>query len=355
MRRLILSVVFSSTIFASVFASEQSFAFEYLQPLPDTPVIPDSNPQSSKKVLLGKQLYFDTRLSNDGSVSCNSCHNLAASADAEGSTVNMKSRGIKRDVPSLWNIGHMSAYFWEARSPSLESQAAEHLLDPRIMNMSNEHKLVQRINSIPGYRTAFNKAFPDSKKNQKVSMENITKAIANFERTLNTPNSKFDQYVKGDKSKLNKSAKRGLTIFKNKGCLACHFGVNFAGPAPGPGLGMGDGFWEMFPTYRGTYYEEKYNLVKDLGRYYVTLDPEHKVMWRVPSLRNVMDTAPYFHNGAVNDINEAVRIMSKVQFNYDISEPEVKDVVEFLKTLTGEYPEITLPRLPEAVGSSLID
>jgi len=328
-----------------------AYAFEYLQPLPDTPIIPDSNPQTPQKIALGKQLFFDTRLSGDGSTSCNSCHNLAASADSEGITKAMKARGIKRDAPSLWNIGHMSTYYWEARSPSLEAQAKDHLLDPRIMNMSSESQLVQRLSAIPGYRAAFKAAFMD----EKVSMQNISKAIAAFERTLNTPDSLFDQYIKGDKSKLSKAAKRGLSVFKNKGCLACHFGVNFAGPAPGPALKMGDGFYEMFPTYRGTYYEDKYRFVDDLGRYHVTLDEEHKVMWRVPSLRNIMDTAPYFHNGAVNDIYKAVKIMSKVQFNYDMSESEIKDVVEFLKTLTGKYPEITLPRLPEAAGVNVVN
>jgi len=343
--------LFSSVIFLSIFASIQTQAFEYLQPLPDTPVIPADNPQSDKKIQLGKQLYFDSRLSNDGAVSCNSCHNLAGSADAEGSTLNMQARGVTRDAPSLWNIGHMSTYYWDARSLALEAQAVDHLLDPRIMDMLSEEKIVGRLNRIPGYRLAFENTFKD----QKISMENIGKAIAAFERTLNTPDSPFDQYIKGNKSKISKAAKRGITIFTNKGCLACHFGVNFAGPAPGPALKMGDGFYEMFPNYRGTYYEEKYRFVDDLGRYHVTLDPEDKVMWRVPSLRNVIDTAPYFHNGAVNDINEAVRIMSKAQFNYDITEAEVSDVVAFLKTLTGKYPEITLPRLPEANGVSLVE
>jgi len=345
------NVITFATVFLSLLFSTQTYSFEYLQPLPVTPVIPDTNKQTDKKINLGKQLFFDTRLSNNGTVSCNSCHNLASSGDAEGSAVNMKSRNIKRNTPSLWNIGHMSAYYWDARAHSLEEQAIDHLLDPRIMDMSNELKIVERINAIPGYREIFAKTFSD----KKVSIKNISQAIAAFERTLNTPDSLFDQYIKGDKSKLTAAAKRGLTLFNDKGCLSCHFGVNFAGPAPGPALKMGDGFYEMFPNYRGTYYEEKYNFVEDLGRYHVTLDKEDKVMWRVPSLRNVVTTAPYFHNGAVNDIHEAVRIMSKVQFNYDITEAEVEDIVAFLESLTGKYPEITLPRLPEARGMSLIE
>jgi len=345
MRRFILSILF---IHLSVFTTSV-LAFEYLQPLPDTPIIPADNPQSSEKIALGKQLFFDNRLSVDGGVSCNSCHNLAASGDADGSAINMPARGINRNVPTLWNIGHMSTYYWDARAKSLEAQVSDHILDPRIMNFSNAEALEQRLNRLDGYRSAFKKAFGDPR----VSMENIGKAIASFERTLNTPDSDFDLYIKGDKNKLNKAAKRGLTLFNDKGCLSCHFGVNFAGPAPGPALKMGDGFFEMFPNYRGTIYEDKYRFVDDLGRYHVTLDPEHKVMWRVPSLRNIVHTAPYFHNGAVNDLHEAVSIMSKVQFNYEISESEVADVVEFLKTLTGKYPEISLPRLPEQNGVSV--
>ena len=347
MRQLKSSVFF----LFSMIISGQVWAFEYLQPLPETPIIPESNPQTKEKIALGKQLFFDNRLSNDGSVSCNTCHNLAASADAENSTINLKARGITRNVPSLWNIGHMSTYYWDARAKSLEEQAADHLLDPRIMNMSNPLQLSQRIATIPGYRTAFKQAFAD----HQVSIHNISKALAAFQRTLNTPNSAFDRYIKGDKSQLSAAAKRGLQLFNDKGCLSCHFGVNFAGPAPGPALKMGDGFYEMFPTYRGTYYEEKYHFVDDLGRYHVTLDPEHKVMWRVPSLRNVVNTAPYFHNGSVNDLHEAVKIMSKVQFNFDITNTEVDDVIAFLQTLTGEFPEISLPRLPEAAGQSVVD
>ena len=354
MQHLNNPIVRSTTRFVAMLFicfSTQATAFEYLQPLPDSPIIPKNNLQSEKKISLGKQLFFDNRLSSDGTVSCNSCHNLAASGDAEGGALNMKSRGIKRNVPSIWNIGHMSTYYWDARATSLEAQAIDHMLDPRIMDMSNEAKLVERLNSIEGYRLAFKAAFKD----KKLSANNIAKALAAFERTLNTPDSQFDKYIKGDKSQLSESAKRGLTLFNDKGCLSCHFGVNFAGPAPGPALKMGDGFYEMFPNYRGTYYEEKYHFVDDLGRYHVTLDPEDKVMWRVPSLRNVIHTAPYFHNGAVNDIHEAVRIMSKAQFNYDISETEVKDVVSFLESLTGIYPNISIPRLPEKNGSSLIE
>jgi len=325
-------------------------AFEYLQPLPDQPIFPKNNPQTAQKIALGKQLFFDKRLSLNGDVNCNSCHNLAAGGDDDGAVFHMRNRNIKRSAPSLWNVAHLSTYFWDARAKSLEAQAEEHLFDPNIMNMANADLLNSRLTAIPGYRTAFKQAFTD----QQISVKNVTHALAAFQRTLVAPDSRFDQYIKGKKSALNEKEKRGLALFKDKGCLSCHFGRNFAGPAPGPALKMGDAFYELMPTIRGSIYEDKYNFLDDLGLFHVTLDPEHKLMWKVPSLRNVADTAPYFHNGVVNDLHEAVRVMDRVQFNYGTSEEEVDDIVAFLKTLTGVYPAITLPRLPETEGSSLI-
>jgi len=347
----VLRFILSAPLLLIIISPAVSFGFEYLQPLPKSPVIPEGNPQTKDKINLGKQLFFDPRLSVDGVISCNSCHNLADSGDTETSVINIANRQYNRNAPSLWNIGHMSTYYWDARAKSLEQQAEDHLLDPRVMAISDKAVLTKRINAIPGYQKSFEKVFGKNA----VTFENITKAIAAFERTLNTPNSDFDLYIQGDKSKLNSAAKRGLTLFNDKGCLSCHFGVNFAGPAPGPALKMGDGFYEMFPNYRGTFYEKKYNFVEDLGRYHVTLDPSHKVMWRVPSLRNVMETAPYFHNGAIHDIHLAVRIMSEVQFHYEISDKEVSDIVEFLKTLTGKFPTISLPRLPSSEGKNALN
>lgn len=345
--RSILTIVTGSVLLFS----QMVFAFEYLQPLPDSPIIPANNPQTEEKVALGKQLYFDPRLSLNGDVSCNTCHNLAAGGDDDGAVFHMANRNIKRSAPSLWNVAHLSTYFWDARAKSLEAQAEEHLFDPNIMAMGSPVFLESRINAIPGYVTAFSKTFSD----KKVSTENIAKALSAFERTLVAPDSRFDQYIKGNKSALTEKEKRGLDLFKNKGCLGCHFGVNFAGPAPGPALKMGDAFYELMPTIRGSLYEEKYNFLDDRGLVHVTLNEDHRLFWRVPPLRNIVDSAPYFHNGAVKDLHEAVRVMDRVQFNYGVTEEEVDDIVAFLKTLTGIYPTITLPRLPETAGTTLVN
>lgn len=329
---------------------QSSLAFDYWQALPESPIIPESNPQTPEKIALGKKLFFDPRLSKHGEVSCNTCHNLALGGDDDGAAMNMPGRNVKRSAPSVWNVGHMSTYFWDARAPSLEAQAEEHLFDPNIMAMQNSDVLEARLNSIKGYQVLFTKAF----NSKKVTSDNIFKALASFQRSLNLHNSRADQYIKGNKSALNEKEKRGYHLFQEQGCLSCHFGVNFAGPAPGPALKMGDGFYELYPTIRGSQYETKYDMLSDIGRFHVSLDPEHKLMWRVPSLRNIAETAPYFHNNAVNDLHEAVRVMNQVQFNYPITEEQVDDIVAFLKTLTGEYPKIDLPRLPDTEGISLV-
>jgi len=331
--------------------SQSVYAFEYLQPLPDKPIIPDSNPQTEDKITLGKKLYFDPRLSLKGDVSCNTCHNLASGGDDDGAVFNMADRKVKRSAPSLWNVAYLSTYFWDARAESLEVQASEHLFDPNIMAMGSPAFLESRLKSIPGYVMDFSKAFGD----KKITTENISMALSAFERTLIAHDSRYDQYIKGNKSALNEKEKRGLSLFKDKGCLGCHFGINFAGPAPGPALKMGDAFYELMPTIRGSNYESKYNFLDDQGLYHHTLNEEHRLFWRVPPLRNIADTAPYFHNGAVKDLHEAVRVMDRVQFNYGVNEQEVDDIVSFLKTLTGVYPPITLPRLPETEGNTLIN
>lgn len=343
------AAVFLSTII-SLISSSNLWAFDYWQVLPKQPIIPASNPQTVEKIALGKQLFFDTRLSMQGDVSCNSCHNLAMGGDDDGAAANMPGHKITRSAPSVWNVGFMSTYYWDSRASSLELQAKEHLLDPAIMAMQNATLLESRLKNIKGYVTQFENTFED----KQISLENISKALASFQRTLIVPNSRADQYIAGNKAALNEKEQRGYQLFQDQGCLSCHFGTNFAGPAPGPGLKMGDAFYELYPTIRGSMYEDKYDMTSDMGLFHVSLDPEHKLMWRVPSLRNITDTAPYFHNNAVNDLHEAVRVMNRVQFNYPITEEKVDDIVAFLKTLTGVYPKIELPRLPDSDGVSLI-
>lgn len=338
----------ATTLLLSVLATP-TIAFDILQPLPKEPIIPSDNPMSAEKAELGKQLFFDARLSSDHTLSCNGCHNLAAGGDDDGAATRLASRKLHRSAPTVFNAAYMSRLNWDTRAANLEEQAKDHLLDPQIMAMGAAENVVQKINSVPGYRQQFKKAFGDSG----VSWDNIAKAIATFERTLTTPNSPFDLYIQGKENAISPAAKRGLHLFTEIGCLSCHFGVNFAGPAPGPALNMGDGFYELFPNHLGTRYDDKYDLVADLGRYALTLDAGHKRMWRVPQLRNIALTAPYFHNGQVNSLEEAVRIMALTQLKADLNDEEVTEIVAFLESLTGQIPALTLPRLPDTLGVSL--
>lgn len=323
-------------------ASSPIYAFDYLQVLPEQAPIPPDNTQTRQKIALGKKLFFDTQLLGPKSIiSCNSCHNLAEGGD-DNRAVSIGQDGIStlRSAPSLWNIGFQTVLYWDGRAASLESQALDHLRDPAISAWPNIGAIIDQFSASAGYRQAFSAAFPeDEKNNNSVSGINIARALASFQRTLLATNSAFDQYLGGDKSALSASARRGIQAFNDARCLACHFGVNFAGPAPGPALKMGDGFYELFPNTLGSDYDKRYQLVDDLGRFAFTGHPGERYMWRVAPLRNVALTAPYFHNGAAATLEEAVRVMAKTQSNKELSADTIKDISAFLHSLTGQFPE----------------
>ncbi len=320
-----------------------SWAFDYLQPLPESPPVPENNPLTTAKILLGKQLFFDTELLGPkSSLSCNSCHSLArGGSDNKAISVGQSGKKTRRSSPGLWNIGLQTVLYWDGRSISLEQQTLDHLRDPIISSWISIGAIVTKLNQSSKYQQAFKDAFNDAANEENpVSGINIARAIASFERSLMTKKSPFDRYITGDKSALSASAIRGIKSFNNSGCLACHFGVNFAGPAPGPALKMGDGFYELFPNNLGTNYEKKYNLTDDLGRYEYTGLPDERYMWRVPPLRNIELTAPYFHNGSVLSLKEAIRVMAKTQVGKELSSSTVNDIAEFLKSLTANIPPI---------------
>jgi cytochrome c peroxidase len=327
-------------------ASYSATAFDYFQPLPRQVPVPADNLITKAKIELGKQLFFDPRLSRDGTHSCNTCHNvLAGGEDGRSASLGANGQTTRRNAPTLWNIGFQTVLFWDGRSKSLEEQFTQHVLDAHITGYTNEAALLTRLRAIPGYVGAFRRVFKEE-----ITLAGLAKAVAAFERTLVTPNSRFDRYMRGEKNALNAQELRGKEEFRTVECLACHFGVNFAGPAPGPALGMGDGFYELFPNHPGSEYDASHHLTDDLGVYEYDRDPAHKRLWRVPPLRNIALSAPYFHNGSAATLEEAVRIMAKVQLRKDLSEQQVADIVAFLKTLTGELPVITLPRLPVTEG-----
>lgn len=321
-----------------------------MEPLPEKPPIPENNPMTPEKVQLGKQLYFDPRLSKDGTVSCNSCHNLMASGtDNRPVSVGVDAQKGGRSAPTVWNAAFLTRQFWDGRAATLEDQAKGPILNPIEMGMPDPETAVKRIKSIPGYVEQFEKIFGNK---EPVTYDNIAKAIATFERTLITPNSPFDRFMKGDEKAISTSAKRGMQLVESIGCTSCHTGANFAGPS---NLSMGEGFFQKFPTYPGSQYEKDYQLTADLGLYSVTKQEDDKHMWRVPTWRNVALTAPYFHNGSVATLDEAVRVMAKTQLNKNLKDKDVTDIVAFLNSLTGEFPKISMPRLPETPGQTLVN
>lgn len=318
----------------------QALGFDYLQPLPKSSMVPSGNPLTEAKIALGKQLFFDPKLLGlDSPINCNSCHNLAEGGDDNRPlSIGQDGKITRRSAPALWNIGLQTVLYWDGRSATLEEQTLDHLRDPVISQWTSIGRIVNHINNSSSYRGAFKKAFPD---NPVVSGINLARAIASFERSLLSSNSPFDRYLNGEKDAISESAKRGIKAFNDTGCLACHFGVNFAGPAPGPAMTMGDGFYELFPNTLGSSYDKQYQLTDDLGRFEFTGLPDEKYMWRVPPLRNIELTAPYFHNGAVSTLEEAIRVMAKTQTNKELSDSSVRDISSFLRSMTGELPAIS--------------
>lgn len=330
----------------SIFFPVSGHAFDYLQPLPEAPMVPADNPLSENKISLGKRLFYDTSLLGpESSLSCNSCHDLASGGDDNRPySVGQGGQFSGRSAPGLWNIGLQTVLYWDGRSKTLEDLALDHLRDPVISAWPSIGKTVNHLNRSATYQQAFEKAFPED---PVISGKNLARAIASFARSLLASNSPFDRYIRGDESAISESARRGIQAFNDSGCLACHFGVNFAGPAPGPALKMGDGFYELFPNTLGSPYDERYQLTEDLGRYEYTGDPGEKYMWRVPPLRNIELTAPYFHNGSVSTLEEAIRVMAKTQTGKVLSDDTVRDISAFLRSLTGKLASSSFSNKPE--------
>lgn len=328
------------------FLSTQVLAIEW-QALPETAPAPADNPTTAAKVELGKMLYMDPRFSSTGTVSCNSCHNVMEGGD-DSRTVSMGVHGKTggRNAPTVWNAAFHSVQFWDGRVNLLEDQAKGPVTNPVEMGMSDIEKAMNQVRAIPGYKSYFDRAFGEDS----MTVENAAKAVAAFERTLITPNSAYDRFVKGDKKALTSQQQKGMQKFADLGCVACHSGAAFNGPQNA----FGEGFYAKFPTYSDKAYVSKYALSKDSGRQEATGKKEDAHMYRVPTLRNITDTAPYFHNGSVNDLHEAVRVMAATQLNQQLSQQDTDDIVAFLAALTGEYPQIMMPRLPATSGKSIV-
>ena len=334
-----------NTFLVTTFFTASAYATDW-QALPDSAPAPQDNPTTAEKIELGKALFMDPRFSSTGTVSCNSCHNVMEGGD-DSRSVSMGVHGKTggRNAPTVWNAAFHSVQFWDGRAPLLEDQAKGPVANPIEMGMKDVETAMDRVKTIPGYKALFDKAFGDNQ----MTVNNAAKAVAAFERTLITPNSPYDKYIKGDKKAMNAQQVRGMEKFASVGCTSCHSGAAFNGPK----MPIGDGFYAKFPTFNNAYIAQ-YKLADDKGREEVTGKQADRNLFRVQTLRNITDTAPYFHNGSVNNLAEAVKIMAKSQLNQDLSNKDTNDIVAFLGALTGEYPVITMPRLPSTSGTSIL-
>lgn len=302
----------------------QTKAKTFFGQLPEVAENPN-NPITPEKLALGKALYFDPILSKNKTQSCNTCHDLATYGvdNKQFSPGDGKGTLGGRNAPTTLNAALHVAQFWDGRAPDVEAQAGGPVLNPVEMGMGSEKEAIARVAADPKYKDLFAKAFPDSK--DPISWDNITKAIAAFERKLITP-SKFDDYLAGNDTILNTQEKNGLKLFIDRGCIACH-----TGPA------LGGGTFQKFGVY-GDYWKETKSAKVDEGKSAVSKKAEEKNFFKVPSLRNITKTYPYFHDGSIADIKEAVRIMGKLQLNQELKPEEINDIVAFFETLTGTVP-----------------
>ena len=280
------------------------------------------------KAELGKKLFFDPRLSKSGFISCNSCHNLSM-----GGTDNLKTsighnwQQGPINSPTVLNSSMNFVQFWDGRAKDLKDQAGGPIANPG--EMAFTHDLAEEVlQSIPGYAAEFKTVFGKDK----IDIDQVTDAIAEFEKTLVTPNSRFDQWLKGDKEALTAQEQSGYTLFRNSGCISCHYGMALGG---GSFYKMG-----MVEEYKATSPSE--------GRKDVTGKEEHYFMFKVPTLRNVELTYPYFHDGEAETLTEAVDTMARHQLGKKFSREENSQLVAFLKTLTGEQHSFALPILPHS-------
>lgn len=286
---------------------------------------------------MGKKLYFDPRLSSSFLISCNTCHNVGlAGIDLLETSIGHGWQKGPRNAPTVLNAVFNIAQFWDGRAEDLKAQAKGPVQASVEMNNTPEHT-VATLKSIPGYVKLFRKSFPGQA--DPVTFDNMAKAIEIFEATLLTPDSPFDRYLKGIRKALSLKEEKGLALFMNKGCVACHGGINVGGSGYYPFGVVAAPSTEIRPT-------------EDTGRFKVTNTSKDNYVFRSPSLRNVALTPPYFHSGKVWPLKEAVIVMGSSQLGVQINSAEAESMTVFLKTLTGRQPKVEHPVLPASSDST---
>ena len=286
------------------------------------PPVPTTLLVDAKKAEIGRKLYHDKRLSGDDTASCATCHDLAKGG-TDQAKVSTGVRGQKGGInaPTTFNAAFQFVQFWDGRAPTLEAQAGGPPNNPVEMD-SNWKQIIGKLDADPALAQEFKATYPDG-----FTEKTITDAIAAFERTLLTPDSRFDKYLKGDTKLLSAEELRGYTLFKDAGCATCHSGVL-----------LGGGSFEIMGRH-GDYFKDRGGVVSDAdkGRVNASKAESDLHKFKVPTLRNVARTFPYFHDGSTADLKEAVRVMAKYQCGEDLSKDDCASVAAFLETLTGEY------------------
>ena len=310
---------------------------QFLSSNPSQVLIPESMPVSQvnepiqpiplhidldeKKVTLGEKLFRDVRLSSDKKVACISCHGF----DTGGVDRMTRSRGVKGQLnlvntPTVFNSGFNFKLDWDGKHENLFINVDGPLLSPIIMGGKWE-EIIPMLRSSPDYVKAFAKAYPDG-----ITKDNVRDAIATFEESLYTPNSRFDQFLRGKSNALTQEEKEGYNLFKEYGCVSCHQGIN-----------VGGNMFQKFGVL-GDYFADRGKVIKaDLGRFNVTGQEKDRYVFRVPSLRNVELTSPYFHDGTAETLEQSVNVMVKYQLGRSLKSEQINLIIQFLKTLTGEY------------------
>jgi cytochrome c peroxidase len=305
-------------------------AAQFFKPLPSTVPSVKDNKITPEKIELGKALFFEPRLSASGVFSCNSCHNLATGGDdnLETSIGHGWQKG-PRNAPTVLNSVLNEAQFWDGRAADLKAQA-KGPIQAGVEMANKPANVVATLKSMPSYTEWFKKTF--SADSDPVNFDNMAKAIEAFEATLITP-APFDAYLNGDDDALSDEQKKGLALFMNKGCVACHSGVNVGGHGYYPFGVVEKPGAAILPA-------------GDKGRFAVTKTATDQYVFRAAPLRNIALTAPYFHSGKVWNLSEAVAIMGTAQLGQELNDEEVEQIVAFLHSLTGKMPEVVYPLLP---------
>ncbi|MGZ3524203.1 MAG: cytochrome-c peroxidase [Thermodesulfobacteriota bacterium] len=336
---IVVIIIISILIFAGMSSGSNgdeallSQAKSIFGPLPQI-MTSEKNPITPEKVQLGKILFYETRISVDGTVSCSRCHPFGLyAADGLKKSIGNNCKVNPRNAPTILNAAGQISAHWIGNRTDVEDQAKQSVIGPPSFGMPSYEAVENKLKGIKEYKGLFKKAFLGE--TDPITVDNLAKAIGAFERTLVTP-SRFDSFLKGDIAALNEQEKRGLKTYMGAGCIMCHFG-SYLGGQTYQKSGIFEPYWK---------YTKSEPI--DEGRYVVTRNEADKYVFKVPIHRNVAKTAPYFHDGSIDKLEDAVWIMGKIQLGKDLDKTQVEEVVAFLKCLTGKIPEdaLKVPSLP---------